>query len=74
MPIEDEKLEEQIRTLRKEMDEILRQRDEAGPLTEIEDRVSAIEASREDAFGWDDATPDVSRSGDLMDVAKCPFR
>lgn len=72
MPIEDEKLEEQIRTLRKEMDEILRQRDEAGPLTEIEDRVSAIEASREDAFGWDDATPDVSRSGDLMDVRKMP--
>lgn len=72
MPEEQAKLEEQIKTLRKEMDEVLRQRREAGSLLDMEERLSAIEDSKQDAFSWDSSTPDTSRSGDLMDVRKMP--
>lgn len=72
MAEDNAKLVEQIETLRKEMDELLRQQRDAGPLVEMEERLSAVEDSRQDAFGWDSATPDMIRSGDLMDVRKMP--
>jgi len=72
MAEEKEKLEEQVKTLRKEMDDMLRQRAEVGPLVELAERVAAMEDSRQDAFAWGASTPDTSRSGDLMDVRKMP--
>ena len=72
MAEENAKLEEQVKALRKEMDDLLQQRREFGSTIELAERITAMEDSRQDAFGWDAATPDTSRSGDLMDTRKMP--
>ena len=72
MPTENEKLVEQVETLQRQMVEIRRQMEDVGPLPELAERITNIEESNTEAFALDPFTPDVSRSGDLMDVRKMP--
>ena len=75
MAEDNEKLKEQVETLQKQMDELIGAIP-AGPpvsLIELQERIANLEETNPAAFENDIFTPDMSRSGDLMDVRKMPM-
>ena len=72
MPDENEKLAEQVKALKKDMEELRDKVEKNEPFIELEERVTDIEETNTTAFEVDSFTPDTSRSGDLMDTRKMP--